>query len=209
MKLEDERLAAWLEGDLPAEEAAKVAAFVAADPTAAARHQRLHAARDLVRRNATVRAPPGFAARLDDALDAVDATDVAPRRSWRSLAVAVAAGAAVVALGAFLGTGTPVPTTPEVAEAPSVTFRAGPTAGAPVPQGLRLVTPLPAEAVRAAVEATGARWEDAAGAVLVTIDATAVAGLERRLGELGTVQVLGPTTPRIGAVRLELRVSAE
>lgn len=209
MKVTDDRIVAWLEGDLSGEEATTVAAAVLGDPSMAARHERLKAARDLLLDAGTVPAPPGFAARVQAAIDAVEATDVAPRRSSRAVVVAILACAAVALIVILVASSTPTPAAPDLADAPTATFQATPVRAILVPDGLRVVTPLPAEAVRSAVETVGARWTEGEGGVTLTLEASAVRGLEQRLGSLGTLRAVGETAPRTGTVTLRLEIAAE
>jgi len=125
------RLSAYLDGDLPQDEARGVEAAMSRDPALRAEYEELRRAVDFLRTNGPVAAPEGFANRLHIRL----AAEPPPSRLRASLRrvrmdyVGIAAVAAVALL--FVGTRHPEPTPP--AAAPVVAAAQAPGVPDPAP----------------------------------------------------------------------------
>ncbi len=131
------RLSAYLDGDLPQDEARGVEAAMSRDPALRAEYEELRRAVDFLRTNGPIAAPEGFANRLHIRL----AAEPPPSRLRSTLRrvrmdyVGIAAVAAVALL--FVGTRHPDPATPApapviaAAQAPGVPDTSSPAAVAP------------------------------------------------------------------------------
>lgn len=194
-----EDLTAWIDGELPAEAAAAVAARIARDPAWAAEAERLRHARDAVRALGTTPAPGGFA---DDVLARLDDTPTTST-PWPWVGGAIAIAAAVVL---WLAIPAPTPPAPPVTPTPAVEIEVHAVGVGEVvqaPSGWRVAAS--DEALRSAVEAAGAGIAQADDDHWVLeIPAARIPALEARLGAAGPLEALGPRRPVSGRVRLRL-----
>ncbi|MCB9681631.1 MAG: hypothetical protein H6733_09190 [Alphaproteobacteria bacterium] len=214
-RLQDERISAWLDGELSAEEALAFQRDLDRDPALAQAVALLKGVRDDLVRHGPVRAPTGFVSDVFDRIDEAEA--VAPSTAWwrRPLGVPVevfaAAAVALLVLWAAMPTPAPAPhaaTAPFPDDAPTATL-AG--AGAPVvvaaAPGYTLVTSLPADEVRAVVDAVGGTLRDG-DPMVIKVPAVGLSPLRAQLRQLGTLTPSARERPVAGDVTFTLTLTA-
>lgn len=199
--LRDEDLSALLDGELPPDRAAAVAAWADDDPDRRARLVALRAVRQHVRDVGPIEAP----ARFDEAVfTRLDAADVpldaeAPVRPWTAAAVAQAVGLAAVALLVLrlaLPQATPEADAPRAAtdpfaDAPAASVDAASSAVL-LPETLVVATDADLATLRAAVTHGGGTLEARDdGYVIRLSDPRALEGVRRALADLGAVRTAG------------------
>lgn len=197
----EERVSAWVAGELDHAEAVHTEMDVSANPGLMRLANRMRAARDRLRTHGPATAPPSMLARVEAGLDlprqeaALDA-----RRLAAMVAVGTIAGAVLAAL--FLA----LPGTPPPATAPPAAVVA--PAEVLVPPGWRLATAVEPDRIRREVESVGATWTAAEGTVSLVFDVTQARGVEQRLASLGELEVVGEPIARTGSAHAVLTIEA-
>lgn len=209
---EDDRITAYLDGELDELERARFEAELKRDQDLSAAYEQLKTVRSLVRRHGPVRAPKGFANAVMDAVD--EAPETAQRSAWwrRPFGVPVEGLAVAAAALLVLTLALPDPPTPPPRPAAEgIDVQVGGAGDAKVyraPKGW--VVRGDEAAIRGALAGIATIDSDlqpkGSGPVTLrlTVDASQLGALQNALMKVGALEPVGPETLAVGDTTIEL-----